>query len=146
MRWLGAPGEELPRHCVRSISVRRPMGVTHLVAVADELLRNVDELLELVRHGGGRYRERYRGYFCGERERCCWRMCTRCRRRVTPLITRHSVAKTGAWDAHLTAPTSSLLPPATLSICALRVAGRCAGMIHSRASHVYSPDVVVSAV
>ena len=27
--------------------------VTHLVAVADELLGNVDELLELLRHGSG---------------------------------------------------------------------------------------------
>ena len=37
------------------------MGVTHLVAVADELLRNVDELLELVRHRGRRYGGRYSG-------------------------------------------------------------------------------------
>ena len=29
--------------------------VTHLVAVADELLGNVDELLELLRHGSGQY-------------------------------------------------------------------------------------------
>ena len=57
----------------QTVFSRRLRDVTHLVAIADELLGDIDELLELLRHGNGQYEGRYGGYFCGEKERCCWR-------------------------------------------------------------------------
>ena len=57
---LGTPGEELRRVGEEGFVSASEKG-THLVAFTDELLRNVDELLELVRHRGRRYGGRYSG-------------------------------------------------------------------------------------
>ena len=66
MGWLGTPGEELGGN-VLGDDISSVWQSTHLVALANELLGNINELLELVGHGGGRDGRRYSGYFWGER-------------------------------------------------------------------------------
>ena len=62
---LGTPGKELKTKVSRCES--RRLDSACLIALTDELLGNVDELLELVGHCGGRDGRRYSGYFWGER-------------------------------------------------------------------------------
>ena len=64
---LGTPGKELKTK-VRRCESRR-LDSACLVTLTDELLGNVDELLELVGHGGGRNERRYWGLLERGRER-----------------------------------------------------------------------------